>query len=73
MQDKEDAIVWSGPVLVSDRLILVSSDGFAIAISPYTGKLMGRVEIPDGTYIPPVVADGTLYLLTNDAQLVAMR
>jgi outer membrane protein assembly factor BamB len=73
MKDKEDAIVWSGPVLVSDRLILVSSDGYAISISPYTGQLLGRVEIPDGTYISPVVANGTLYLLTNNAQLVALR
>ena len=73
MKDKEDSIVWSGPVLVSDRLIMVSSDGYAISISPYTGQLMGRVQIPDGTYIPPVVANGTLYLLTNNAQLVALR
>ena len=73
MEKKEDAIVWSGPVLVSDRLILVSSDGHAISISPYTGKLLGRMEIPDGTYIAPVVANGTMYLLTNNAQLVAMR
>ena len=27
-----DPIVWSGPVLVSDRLIVVSSDGFAQAV-----------------------------------------
>ena len=73
MEDKEDPIVWSGPVLVSDRLIIVSSDGYAISLSPYTGQLIGRVEIPDGTYIAPVVANGTLYLLTNSAQLVAMR
>jgi outer membrane protein assembly factor BamB len=73
MKDKEDTIVWSGPVLVSDRLVLVSSDGHAISISPYTGQLIGRVEIPDGTYISPVVANGTLYLLTNSAELVALR
>ncbi len=42
---QEDAIVWAGPVLVSDRLILVSSAGFAVSLSPYTGKLLGRVEI----------------------------
>lgn len=73
MEDKEDPIVWSGPVLVSDRLIMVSSDGYAISVSPYSGQLMGRIQIPDGTYISPVVANGTLYLLTNSAQLVAMR
>jgi len=71
--DKEDAIQWSGPVLVSNRLILVSSDGYAESISPYTGRLLGRVEIPDGTHIAPVVANQTLYLLTSDARLVALR
>jgi outer membrane protein assembly factor BamB len=72
-KDKSDPVVWSGPVLVSNRLILVSSNGKAISVSPYTGDLLGRVDIPDGTYIPPVVANGTLYLLTNNAQLVAMH
>ena len=70
---RDNPIVWSGPVLVSDRLIVVSSDGKAISLSPYTGELLGRTDIPDGTYIPPVVANGTLYLLTNGAQLVALR
>lgn len=70
---QEDAIVWAGPVLVSDRLILVSSAGYAVSLSPYTGKLLGRVAIPGEAYIAPVVADDTLYLWTNDAQLVALR
>jgi outer membrane protein assembly factor BamB len=70
---KSNAIVWAGPVLVSDRLIVVSSQGFAESVSPYTGKLLGRMEIPDGAYIAPVVANDTLYLLTNDAHLVALR
>ena len=70
---KSDPIVWSGPVLVSDRLILVSSEGKAVSLSPYSGQLLGRTDIPDGTYIPPVVANGTLYLLTNSAQVVALR
>jgi outer membrane protein assembly factor BamB len=72
-EKKEDPIVWAGPVLVSDRLILVSSAGFAVSLSPYTGKLIGRVEIPGEAYIAPVVANDTLYLWTNDAQLVALR
>src|SRR6185312_14694870 len=28
-------IVWAGPVLVSNKLILVSSDGYAESLSPY--------------------------------------
>jgi len=72
-EDQDGAIFWAGPVLVSNRLILVSSSGYAISISPYTGELLGRIEIPDGTYIAPVVANGTMYLYTNDAELVALR
>jgi outer membrane protein assembly factor BamB len=70
---KKDPIVWAGPVLVSDRLVVTSSNGYAQTLSPYTGRLLGRVEIPDGTIISPVVADGTLYLYTDDANLVALR
>ena len=70
---KSGAIVWAGPVLVSDRLVAVSSNGIAVAVSPYTGELLGKMEIPDGTFIAPVVANETLYLYTSDAQLVALR
>ncbi len=72
-EKKDEPIVWAGPVLVSDRLILVSSAGYAVSLSPYTGKLLGRMPIPGEAYIAPVVADDTLYLWTNDAQLVALR
>jgi outer membrane protein assembly factor BamB len=70
---RSGAIVWAGPVLISDRLVVVSSNGLAAAISPYTGELIGKSQIPDGTYISPVVANGTLYLYTSSAQLVALR
>jgi outer membrane protein assembly factor BamB len=73
LEKKNDPNIWAGPVLVSDKLIAVSSNGYAEAISPYDGKLAGRVEIPDGTTIAPVVANGTLYLSTSDAELVALR
>ncbi len=72
-EDREGTIIWSGPVLVSNRLIIASSNGYAESISPYTGELLGKVQIPQGTAIAPVVANQTLYLLTHDAELVALR
>jgi len=72
-EEKSGPIVWAGPVLVSDRLVVVSSNGVAAAVSPYTGELLGKMEIPSGTFIPPVVANGTLYLYTSNAELVALR
>jgi outer membrane protein assembly factor BamB len=71
--NKSDPLIWAGPVLVSNKLIVTSSNGYAEAISPYDGRLTGRVEIPGGTTIAPIVANGILYLYTADAELVALR
>lgn len=72
-EDKTELIIWSGPILASDRLILVSNYGKAVAVSPYDGSILGEIELSDKASIPPVVADGTLYILTDDAELVALR
>ena len=72
-EKKRYPILWSGPVLVSNKLILVSSDGYGQALSPYDGRLLARMELPAGSNIAPVVADGTLYIYTSDAEIVALR
>jgi outer membrane protein assembly factor BamB len=72
-EGKDGPIVWSGPVLVSNRLIVVSSTGVAASLSPYTGNLLGQVAFPGGTVIAPSVANDTLYLMTKHAELLALR
>jgi outer membrane protein assembly factor BamB len=66
-------IMWAGPVLVSDRLVVSSSTGKLVALSPYTGTVLGVDEAPDGVTISPAVAGGSLYFVTDDADLVAYR
>lgn len=70
---KKDPIIWAGPVLGSDRLIVLSSDGMAVSVSPYTGEPLGREEMSAGGYFDPVIADNSLYVLTDDAKLSAYR
>jgi outer membrane protein assembly factor BamB len=72
-ETRKGPIAWAGPVLVSDRLIAVSSDGYAVSISPYTGEILGKVSTPDKAFIAPIVADNTVFLLTDDARLTALR
>jgi outer membrane protein assembly factor BamB len=72
-KEKKDPIAWSGPVLAGNRLVLLSSRGKAVSVSPYSGEILGQMKIADGTYVPPVVADGTLFILTQDAELTAMH
>ncbi len=66
-------ITWWGPVLAGDRLLVASTDERLLSISPYTGDLIGQIELSDKAAQPPVVADGTVYIVTEDAQLMALR
>ena len=70
---KEKQIFWSGPILVSDRLIVVGSHGEALTVSPYTGRLLGALGLPGGVELPPLVANNTVYFLTNQGDLLALR
>jgi outer membrane protein assembly factor BamB len=70
---KRDPIVWTGPLLVSNFLVLVSSAGKAQLLSPFTGDKLGETEMPAGTFIPPIVANGIMYVFTNEAELVALK
>jgi outer membrane protein assembly factor BamB len=72
-EKKKDPIFWSGPVLAGDRLIVISSEGVAYSVSPYTGQALGHEDFPDGVFVNPVVADKTLYVLTDEADLIALR
>ena len=70
---KGGLISWAGPVLGGDRLIVLASDGGALSISPYTGEPLGREQMSAGGYFGPVIADNSLYVLTDDAGLTAYR
>jgi outer membrane protein assembly factor BamB len=70
---KSDPMRWAGPVLAGDKLIVVASNGDALAVSPYTGATVGQFSLPDGVFVDPIVAGGTLYVLTDEADLIALR
>ncbi|MEK0083812.1 PQQ-binding-like beta-propeller repeat protein [Benzoatithermus flavus] len=66
-------IRWVGPILASDRLLLASSEGEVASVSPYTGEVLGRTSLAGAVSVPPIVADGTVYFLTDGGELLAYR
>jgi len=66
-------IAWTGPILVGDRLLIAGSNREALTMSPYNGEILGRLDLPGPVLIPPVAAGGMVYILTEDAQLLAYR
>lgn len=66
-------ITWYGPTLAGDRLVLVSSHGQAVSLSPYSGDVLGVMKLSSSAAVAPVVADGALYILSDDATLLALK
>jgi outer membrane protein assembly factor BamB len=71
--DRENPIVWSGPVLAGGRLFIVSSSGEMDEIDAQTGTILRKQKTGAAATIPPVVAAGTLLVLTDDGELSAWR
>ncbi len=72
-EKKKEPIRWFGPVLAGDRLILAGSNGLALSLSPYTGQVLGSQKLAGPASVTPIIADGTLYIVTDDGSLAAYR
>jgi len=72
-KDKEDRPVWKGPILAGGRLIIASNKGKLLEINPQNGDLIRRIKIGDGVVLSPLVANKTLFLLTDSGEVVAYR
>jgi outer membrane protein assembly factor BamB len=75
--DKEGAsqnsLLWNGPVMAGDRLILTSADESLLEISPKDGTLIRKTDLGFHVAVPPVVAGETLYLVSTDGTLSAWK
>jgi hypothetical protein len=61
-------------VLVEDRIVVAGTSEEALSISPYTGDILGRQKLSgQSAPVGPIVADGTLLLVSEDARLLALR
>ncbi|MCW5747488.1 MAG: PQQ-binding-like beta-propeller repeat protein [Alphaproteobacteria bacterium] len=66
-------IIWSGPVLAGDRLLIGGSTGELLSVSPYDGRPLGKLDLRSPILIAPIVADRTAYVLTDNGRLIAIR
>lgn len=65
--------IWAGPVLANGVLWLASKDGQLAGVDAATGRVTGQMNIGGPVYVPPVVAQGKMFVITDDAKLVAFN
>lgn len=71
--DIKNGVFGSGPILVDNRLLIATSNGYIFSVSPYTGEILSYVAADEGIELSPIVADGITVFATNDAEMIAYR
>ena len=66
---------WSGPVLASNQLIVVSNMGELKALDPKTGAVKRTINLrtKKGPTLAPTPAEGMLFIATGSGDLIALR
>lgn len=87
-ENRKDRISWAGPVMAGGRLVLVSSsqtgrslplvpsgsgNGQVVLLDASTGERIGDRSLNAPAFIPPVIANETVYVLDDEARLTAFR
>jgi outer membrane protein assembly factor BamB len=72
-EDLENPISYSGPVLVDGRLLLTDSRGNLLSFDAMSGTAGAGVRFDGGSVTGPVVANGTVYVLSDNGTLYAFR
>ena len=55
------------------KLWLASNKGILVGVDALTGTVQLKIKLGAPVYVPPVVAEGRLFVLTDDAKLIAFR
>ncbi len=65
--------LWSSPILASGKLITVSDTGELKAINAKSGVVEKTLQLGQTVLLGPIALNGTLFIVTDEAQLIALR
>jgi outer membrane protein assembly factor BamB len=64
---------WSGPVLAGGKLWAVSGAGLLVGVDASSGQVISQVDLRTPVFVSPVVAGGRMYILADNAELIALN
>jgi len=70
---KKQRAYWSSPLMAGGHLITVSTKGEAVALDAKTGATLRTLRLGVGALIGPIAVNGTIYVVTEAAQLIAIH
>jgi outer membrane protein assembly factor BamB len=65
--------VWSSPILASGRIVLASNTGELVAVNARSGEVEKSVKLGEPVTVGPIALGDTLFFVTDEARLIAVR
>lgn len=65
--------LWSGPILANNHLLVVGQTGQMVSLNAKTGEIERRVDLGGSAVMSPIAMGDTIYVVTDEAKLVAIR
>ena len=69
MKKNKKEIAWYGPLLSTNKLILISSDGLVLSLSPFTGKILSKINFDENFLSNPIQVMEKIYLISRQGTL----
>ena len=66
-------VAWCGPTLAGGTLWLASAKGTLVGVDAASGRITTQKELGSPIYVAPIVAQGQMYILTDNAKLMALN
>ena len=66
-------ISYSGPLVASGQIIVVSSEGKVTRHDPQSGEITATLDLRQDVFLEPIAVGERVFILTDDARLVAIR
>ncbi|MBX9806137.1 MAG: PQQ-binding-like beta-propeller repeat protein [Alphaproteobacteria bacterium] len=70
VDDNKRIVLWAGPIIAGDALVLTGSNGQLHFASLKNGSMIKKLDMEEPASSSPIVADGALYVLTDNATLL---
>lgn len=70
---RRNPVSFGAPLVAGGQILVPSSGGELLLVDPAEGAVAGRVRLPDGATLAPIAAGGTVYVVTDEGSLVALR
>lgn len=67
------ANTWSGPTLAGNILWLASNTGTLVGVDAMAGRVISQQDLGNAIYVAPIVAQSKMFVLTDNAKLIALN